>query len=117
MHRRTMLALCAIQCAVFIAHSVSAVQQDREYTEVDRLRLERMALLRQVSTLQAEGDACRALLGPLRARANQEQLQREEDATVRAIEAAHPGFTVDRQSGRLVATPVPEKEPAPDGGK
>jgi hypothetical protein len=117
--KRTMLALMAIQIALLAASAVSALSQPRAYTELDTVRLEKLALARQVAALQAEGDACRAILGPLRARAAQDEIDRLEAATFAAIEAAHPGFRIDRQSGRLVAIPVgeepPASEPAPDG--
>lgn len=100
-----MLALFALQMSYMGVSAVAALQQPGMLTEADGLRLTVVALQRQLADAQAEGDVCRSVLGPLRARANQEQIKRSEDAAISAIEAAHPGFTFDRRTGRLVAVP------------
>lgn len=105
MMKRTVRALIVLQVSVIGVASVTALQQPGVLTDTDRLRVMVVALQRELADAQAEGDVCRAVLGPLRARANQEQIKRSEEAAIAAIEAVHPGFTFDRQTGRLVAVP------------
>lgn len=105
------IALQAVLSVCGVAWVVA--QEPPALTELDRLRLQVVALQRALSREQAENDGCRAVLGPLRATANTQAVEQAEAAAVAAIEAAHPGFTLDRRTGSLVAKPEPPAKDEP----
>ena len=79
-------------------------------TEIEQAYRTILQLRIALATVQAEADACRAQLGPLRAEAASRELSQDE-ANLRAlIERGHPGYTWDPKTGAFTAKPA---EPPP----
>lgn len=72
-----------------------------QLTEVDQMRLEIVNLKFKLAQTQSQWSSCIAEKGPLQDQANQTTLNKEVQSVVEAINAAHPGFTFDPNSGQF----------------
>jgi hypothetical protein len=82
--------------------------QDRStpaLSEVEQLRRENIWLKSRLSLAVAERDICKGKLAPGEARANDATLQQEIDKLKSDVEAAHPGFSFNTQTGALEPKP------------
>ena len=84
-------------------------------TELEQAWWTILQLRTAYATVLAEADACRAQLGPLRAKAASEQLTLEEATLKVRIEAGHPGFRWNPKTGQFTTIgpppPAPKKKP------
>jgi hypothetical protein len=74
-------------------------------TELEQAWLIILQLRTAYATLLSETDACRAQIGPLRARAASEALTQDEAGLKAKIEAGHPGYTWDPKTGAFTKQP------------
>ncbi len=77
---------------------------------VDQLRRENLALKSQLHAALAERDACRVQFAPIRFKLDQQALDAEAAMLKADIEAAHPGFVYNVQTGALEPKPPAEPE-------
>jgi hypothetical protein len=63
--------------------------------------------------LLMEADACRAQLGPLRAKAATDELTADEENLKTLVEGNHPGYRWDPKTGRFDKVEVPATTPPP----
>lgn len=89
-----------------------AYAQQPALTDIDQMRIEIVNLKFALAAKDKEWSVCIAEKGPLQDQANQRFLQQEVKTMVSAIEAAHPGFTFDPQSGQFA-----KKDDTKDGEK
>ena len=82
-------------------------------TEIEKLKVENLTLKAQLARAIADADACRGELGPTRTKLNQLVVQAEVDRLASEIDAAHPGFRVNRQTWTLEPAPATPPPPGP----
>lgn len=110
LRRRLRAALLVM--ALPLAASIVGARDVAQYSEIEQLRLDNLSLKQQLGRAIAERHAaetrvgqCYAELGPLAARANDENFARAVDRVKAEIEKAHPGYVFD------VATATLKKKP------
>ncbi len=99
---------CLIASMVFVATALVASQP--QLTELEQLRRENLALKSQLHAALAERDACRVQFAPIRFKLDQQVLDAEAAKLKADIEAAHPGFVYNVQTGALEPKPPAEPE-------
>jgi hypothetical protein len=90
---------------LLLAVPVSAAEPTDVRTEVERLKVEVLTLKAQLARAIADGDTCRVELAPTRTRLNALAIDAEATKLAAELEAAHPGFKVNRQTWTLEALP------------
>lgn len=105
--RRLPAALLVLFLVCDLAAAAAAANDQRELTEVERLQVEVQTLKEQLGRAIADADACRADLGPTRTRLNALVIDRDGDRLAAALEAAHPGYRVNRATWQLEAQSKP----------
>jgi len=98
-----------IALLLFVAGGAALRAVDGALTEVEQLRRENIWLKSRLSVAIAERDICKGKLAPVDAKANEATLQQEIDKLKSDVEAAHPGFTLNIQTGALEPTPTSAK--------
>jgi hypothetical protein len=106
------LGLLVAMACVSIVVTLRAEPPADQRTEVERLKIEVLTLQAQLVRAIADGDACRGELGPVRTSLNQRVLEDTANRLVLDMEAAHPGYRVNRQTWTLEAAP-----PSPKGSQ
>lgn len=92
--------------------AVAAVSGAANLSDVEQLRRENHVLKAQLHQALAERDTCRVQFAPIRFTLDQRALDAEGAKLKADIEAAHPGFTFNLQTGALEPKPPvpPEKK-------
>lgn len=90
-----------IRLLVWLLLLGSAVVAQEPLTENDRLRAENHVLKATLVETLRLLDTCHVDLAPLRTRANAAALTADRQAMKAAIEAAHPGFVYNLETGQL----------------
>ena len=107
--RRLMRRFVLCGVAVSVA-SLAFARGPEALTEFEQLRRENMYLKSRLSVALAERDICKGQLAPSQAKATETALQQEIEKLRTDVEAAHPGFTLDIQTGALEAKPATAKD-------
>jgi hypothetical protein len=105
---RTLLTTLTLIILIIVALADLAGFDDLTGTE--QLRRENLALKSQLHAALTERDGCRVQLAPLRLKYDGDAVRAEIAQFTRDLEAAHPGFTFNLQTGTLDPKPAPEKK-------